>query len=462
MNIVEEKWPEIIEHLRVEHELSNVSFTTWIQPLKVYDVIDDTVFILVNMNASVEYIEKKYLLPLKVCIAEITGVEYEVRFISEDSSQLTELQSLAAEANLHKRTKSLAEKAGLNPKYTFDTFVVGGNNNFAHAASLAVAESPGEVYNPLFIYGGVGLGKTHLMHSIAHFILEKNPKKKVLYVTSETFTNELIDALKNGKTSGNESAIVKFREKYRNNDVLLIDDIQFIIGKESTQEEFFHTFNHLHTSGKQIIISSDKPPRDIETLEARLRTRFEWGLIADISAPNYETRMAILQKKIELDHLEKYNIPHDVLDYIATNIKTNIRELEGSLNKLIALYKLNSYQDPIDINLATRALKDIISSKNNRVVTPELILDIVADHFNISVADLKSNKRNAEIAIPRQIAMYFIRSMTDTSLKSIGVILGGKDHSTIKYGADKIAIEIKEDETLANTINIIKKKINPA
>lgn len=462
MNIVEEKWPEIIEHLRVEHELSNVSFTTWIQPLKVYDIIDDTVFILVNMNASVEYIEKKYLLPLKVCIAEITGVEYEVRFISEDSSQLTELQSLAAEANQHKRTKSLAEKAGLNPKYTFDTFVVGGNNNFAHAASLAVAESPGEVYNPLFIYGGVGLGKTHLMHSIAHFILEKNPKKKVLYVTSETFTNELIDALKNGKTSGNESAIVKFREKYRNNDVLLIDDIQFIIGKESTQEEFFHTFNHLHTSGKQIIISSDKPPRDIETLEARLRTRFEWGLIADISAPNYETRMAILQKKIELDHLEKYNIPHDVLDYIATNIKTNIRELEGSLNKLIALYKLNSYQDPIDINLATRALKDIISSKNNRVVTPELILDIVADHFNISVADLKSNKRNAEIAIPRQIAMYFIRSMTDTSLKSIGIILGGKDHSTIKYGADKIAIEIKEDETLANTINIIKKKINPA
>ena len=462
MNIVEEKWPEIIEHLRVEHELSNVSFTTWIQPLKVYDVIDDTVFILVNMNASVEYIEKKYLLPLKVCIAEITGVEYEVKFISEDSSQLTELQSLAAEANQHKRTKSLAEKAGLNPKYTFDTFVVGGNNNFAHAASLAVAESPGEVYNPLFIYGGVGLGKTHLMHSIAHFILEKNPKKKVLYVTSETFTNELIDALKNGKTSGNESAIVKFREKYRNNDVLLIDDIQFIIGKESTQEEFFHTFNHLHTSGKQIIISSDKPPRDIETLEARLRTRFEWGLIADISAPNYETRMAILQKKIELDHLEKYNIPHDVLDYIATNIKTNIRELEGSLNKLIALYKLNNYQDPIDINLATRALKDIISSKNNRVVTPELILDIVADHFNISVADLKSNTRNAEIAIPRQIAMYFIRSMTDTSLKSIGVILGGKDHSTIKYGADKIAIEIKEDETLANTINIIKKKINPA
>lgn len=462
MNIVEEKWPEIIEHLRIEHELSNVSFTTWIQPLKVYDVIENTVFILVNMNASVEYIEKKYLLPLKVCIAEITGTEFDVRFISEDSDKLSELKSLSAEANQRKRTRSLAEKAGLNPKYTFDTFVVGGNNNFAHAASLAVAESPGEVYNPLFIYGGVGLGKTHLMHSIAHFILEKNSKKKVLYVTSETFTNELIDALKTGKTSGNESAMTQFRNKYRNNDVLLIDDIQFIIGKESTQEEFFHTFNHLHTSGKQIIISSDKPPKDIETLEVRLRTRFEWGLIADISAPNYETRMAILQKKIELDHLEKYNIPHDVLDYIATNIKTNIRELEGSLNKLIALYKLNHYQDPIDITLATKALKDIISSKNNRVVTPELILDIVSDHFNVSVADLKSNKRNAEIAIPRQIAMYLMRGMTEISLKAIGAILGGKDHSTVKYGTDKIAAELQEDETLANTINIIKKKINPA
>ena len=461
MNIVQEKWEEIIEHLKVEHDLSNVSFTTWIRPLKVYDVIDDTVIILVNTNSSVEYIEKKYLLPLKVCIADITGEEYEIRFISEDDNVLEELQSKPSESMTKKRTKSAAEKAGLNPKYTFDTFVVGGNNNFAHAASLAVAESPGEVYNPLFLYGGVGLGKTHLMHSIAHFILDKNPKKKVLYVTSETFTNELIEALKMGKTSGNESAISKFRDKYRNNDVLLIDDIQFIIGKESTQEEFFHTFNHLHTSGKQIIISSDKPPKDIETLEARIRTRFEWGLIADISAPNYETRMAILQKKIELDQLEKYNIPKDVLKYIAENVKTNIRELEGSLNKLIALYKLN-HEGEIDIPLAAEALKDIISSENKREVTPELILDIVADHFGITVADLKSNKRNADIANPRQISMYLIRTMTESSLKAIGVVLGGKDHSTIKYGIEKIAAEEKEDETLSNTINIIRKKINPA
>ena len=461
MNIVQEKWPEIIEHLRIEHELSNVSFTTWIQPLKVYDVIDNTVFILVNMNASVEYIEKKYLLPLKVCIAEITGTEFEVMFISEDDDKLDEIQNMAIEASQKKKTKSAAEKAGLNPKYTFDTFVVGGNNNFAHAASLAVAESPGEVYNPLFLYGGVGLGKTHLMHSTAHFILDKNAKKKVLYVTSETFTNELIEALKNGRTAGNESAMSKFRDKYRNNDVLLIDDIQFIIGKESTQEEFFHTFNHLHTSGKQIIISSDKPPKDIETLEARLRTRFEWGLIADISAPDYETRMAILQKKIELDHLEKYNIPRDVLQYIAENIKTNIRELEGSLNKLIALYKLNN-NDVIDISLASEALRDIVSSQNNRKVTPELILDIVSDHFGISIADLKSNKRSADIANPRQIAMYLIRTMTEVPLKGIGIILGGKDHSTVKYGVEKITNEMKRNETLSNTINIIKKKINPA
>ena len=462
MNEVKEKWPEIIEHLRVEHELLNVSFNTWIKPLKVYDVIDDTAYILVNKDSSVEYIDKKYRLPLMVCIAEITGKEYEIQFVSEDDDKLNEIHNASIDNGQKKKTKSLAEKAGLNPKYTFDTFVVGGNNNFAHAASLAVAESPGEVYNPLFLYGGVGLGKTHLMHSIAHFILDKNPKKKVLYVTSETFTNELIDALRNGKTAGNESAMLNFRDKYRNIDVLLIDDIQFIIGKESTQEEFFHTFNHLHTLGKQIIISSDKPPKDIETLESRLCTRFEWGLIADISSPDYETRMAILQKKIELDHLEKYNIKNDVLDYIAANVKSNIRELEGSLNKLIALYKLNNNNNPIDIALAAEALKDIISSDNRREVTPELILDIVADHFGITVADLKSKKRDSEIAVPRQICMYLMRTMTDTALKGIGAVLGGKDHSTVKYGVEKIAKDIESDEMMANTINIIKKKINPA
>ena len=460
MNIVEEKWPQIIEHLRVEHDLTSVSFSTWIQPLKVYDVVDDTVFILVSIDASVEYIDKKYRLPLKVCIADVTGKEYEVVFISAEDNRMKEL-SKAAEAAYAKKNNSVFEKAGLNPKYTFDTFVVGSNNKFAHAASLAIAESPGQVYNPFFLYGGVGLGKTHLMHSIAHFVLEQNPNKKVLYVSSESFTNELIDALRNGRSSGNESPIQHFRDKYRNIDVLLVDDIQFIIGKESTQEEFFHTFNHLHTLGKQIIISSDKPPKDMETLEARLRTRFEWGLISDISSPDYETRMAILQKKIEVDNLQNYHIPSDVLDYIAQNIKSNIRELEGSLNKLVALYKLNNYEKPIDISLAAEALKDMISSEKVREITPEMILDIVSEHFNVSIEDLKSTKRNAEIAFPRQVAMYFMRTLTDAPLKTIGIVIGGKDHSTIKYGVEKIAEDRKTDEALSNTLNIIAKKINP-
>ena len=457
MNIVEQNWDQVLNKMKLEYCSSNISYTTWIAPLTVYEVKDNTVYILVKLKASLEHIQDKYLLPFKVCIAEVTGTEYEVEFVTDSPKVIKEKKESSVQKT---RVNAIYEKANLNPKYTFDTFVVGSNNNFAHAASLAVAESPGEIYNPLFLYGGVGLGKTHLMHSVAHYILEHDPSKKVLYVTSETFTNELIDALKVGK-NGNELAMTTFREKYRNNDVLLIDDIQFIIGKESTQEEFFHTFNHLHTSGKQIIISSDKPPKDIETLEARLRTRFEWGLIADISSPNYETRMAILQKKIELDHLEKYNIPNDVLEYIATNVKTNIRELEGSLNKLIALYKLNN-TGSIDIALAAEALKDIISSDNRREVTPELILDIVSEHFGVSIPDLKGNKRNAEIVFPRQIAMYLIRNMTETSLKAVGVILGGKDHSTIKHGIEKIENELKADETLSNTINIIKKKINPA
>lgn len=468
MDTIKEKWEEIIQKLKVEYFLSNISFETWIRPLEIYDIVDDTLYLSINFKASIEHIQNKYLLPLRVCIAEVTGNEYDIRFIPKDVPE-SELDMYRGNARpeqkeevkpKNKRSSHIAEQANLNPKYTFDTFVVGGNNNFAHAASLAVAESPGEVYNPLFLYGGVGLGKTHLMHSVAHYILEKDPSKKVLYVTSETFTNELIDAIRIGKT-GNELAMTAFRDKYRNNDVLLIDDVQFIIGKESTQEEFFHTFNHLHNAGKQIIISSDKPPKDIETLEARLRTRFEWGLIADISAPDYETRMAILYKKIELDQLERYNIPNEVIQYIATNIKTNIRELEGSLNKLIALYRINNNQKEIDIKLAAEALKDLISPDENRVVTPELIIDVVSEHFNISLQDLKSSKRNADITNARQIAMYLCRKMTDTPLKTIGLLLGGRDHSTVNHGVDKVSGDVENNETLRNTIDIIKKKINP-
>ena len=451
----------------IKGEMSEVSFNTWIKSCEPISISSNTIKISVPNVFTQDILEKRYKDLVINSIYSACSKQYNVEFLTESEIQEanSDKPTDSSEQN-HKDSMSITVSdemsSTLNPKYTFDSFVIGNSNRFAHAASLAVAESPAKAYNPLFIYGGVGLGKTHLMHSIAHFILDKNPKKKVLYVTSETFTNELIDALRNGKTAGNESAMLNFRDKYRNIDVLLIDDIQFIIGKESTQEEFFHTFNHLHTLGKQIIISSDKPPKDIETLESRLRTRFEWGLIADISSPDYETRMAILQKKIELDHLEKYNIKNDVLDYIAANVKSNIRELEGSLNKLIALYKLNNNNNPIDIALAAEALKDIISSDNRREVTPELILDIVADHFGITVADLKSKKRDSEIAVPRQICMYLMRTMTDTALKGIGAVLGGKDHSTVKYGVEKIAKDIESDEMMANTINIIKKKINPA
>ena len=458
MNVVKEKWDEIIHKLKIEYDILDVSFKTWIMPLEVCDVKEDVIFIKVPLKAYIDIITKKYLLSLKVCIAEVIGQEYEIQLVAAED--FIEESVLESSYNNKVNKNDIFEQANLNPKYTFDTFVVGKNNNFAHAASLAVAESPGEIYNPLFLYGGVGLGKTHLMHSIAHFILERDPSKKILYVTSETFTNELIDALKSGKTSGgNESAMTSFRDKYRNIDVLLVDDIQFIIGKESTQEEFFYTFNHLHGLGKHIIISSDKPPKDIETLEARLRTRFEWGLIADISSPDYETRMAILRKKEDLDGLQRYHIPNEVMQYIATNVKSNIRELEGSLTKLIALHKLKN--EDINITLAAEALKDIISPNESRQITPELIIDIVSEHYSISIQDLKSGKRNSNVAIPRQIAMYLCREMTDVPLKAIGSILGGRDHSTISHGIEKVADEIKTDEALSNTIDIIKKKINP-
>lgn len=451
MEQIIEKWEEILRTVKEEHELTDISFKTWLEPLKVFDVKDNTLYILVpDEQMGLNYITKKYTLPIKVAVAEIIGKDYEIEFVLPEQAKSMRTPKPMAFVN----TESI-DKSSLNPNYTFDTFVVGNNNKLAHAASLAVAESPGEVYNPLFLYGGVGLGKTHLMHSIAHFIQSNNPDVKILYVSSETFTNELIEAIRNG----NNTAMTKFREKYRNIDVLLIDDIQFIIGKESTQEEFFHTFNHLHVAGKQIIISSDKPPKDIETLEARLRTRFEWGLIADISSPDYETRMAILRKKEELDGLDRYHIPDDVMQYIANNVKSNIRELEGSLNKLIALANLEKKE--IDIPLAAEALKDIVSPDNNREITPELIIDVVSEHFNVPVAEIKGKKRNAEIVLPRQIVMYLCRCMTDTPLKAIGAILGGKDHASISHGVKKIEHDITTDEALNNTINIIKKKINP-
>ena len=439
--------------MKVEHELSDISFKTWLKPLELHSVSDHTVTILVpSEQMGIDYITKKYMFPIKVAIAEFTGKEYEIEFILPEQAQKAETKKMFSSFH-NAENEANAAKANLNPKYTFDTFVVGNNNKFAHAAALAVAESPGKMYNPLFIHGGAGLGKTHLMHSIAHFVLEQNPEKKVLYVTSEAFTNELIDSIRNG----NNTAMSKFREKYRSVDVLLIDDIQFIIGKESTQEEFFHTFNDLYENKKQIIISSDKPPKDIETLEARLRSRFEWGLIADISAPDFETRMAILHKKEETDG---YHIDNEIIEYIAMNIKSNIRELEGALNKLVALSNLENRE--ITVKLAEEALKDIVSPDEQRELTPSVIIEVVAEHFHLTAEDIRSNKRNSEIVYPRQIAMDLCSNLTDAGLKRIGAEMGNRDHSTVLHGSRKIASEIKKSDAVRETIEVLKKKLSPS
>ena len=447
-----EKWDEILLNIKKEHDITDVSYKTWLLPLKPYSVDKDILTILVPDDLFLNYVKKKYEFLLKFTIEEVTGFQCEIRFILKDSVREETTEKKLINNNATTVSQLAIQNANLNPRYTFDTFVVGKNNNLAHAASLAVAESPGEIYNPLFIYGGVGLGKTHLMHSVAHFVLKNNPNAKILYVTSEKFTNELIDAIRNK----NNVSTTEFREKYRNNDVLLIDDIQFIIGKESTQEEFFHTFNALYEAKKQIIISSDRPPREIETLEDRLRSRFEWGLTVDIQPPDYETRMAILRKKEEL---EGYNIDNEVIKYIASNVKSNIRELEGALTKIVALSKLNNRE--INIELAEEALKDLISPNAAREITPQLIINVVSEHFGINSLDIIGQKRSKELVFPRQIVMYLCGEMTTESLQNIGKALGGRDHTTIIHGTKKIATEIKNDENLKNTIDILKKKINP-
>ncbi|MCI9135190.1 MAG: chromosomal replication initiator protein DnaA [Lachnospiraceae bacterium] len=454
MDIIIEKWGEILEHVRKEHELTNVSFKTWLQPLVIHRIEEHVVKIIVPIDKAIDYITSKFQMPIFVAIAEFTGEEYEIVFITqEEANRLDQEAKPVSRSSSQKEVSSiLLEKSNIHPKFTFDTFVVGSNNKFAHAAALAVAETPGKVYNPLFLHGGVGLGKTHLMHSIANYILKENPNTKVLYVTSEYFTNELIETLRAGDRYG----MAQFREKYRNIDVLLIDDVQFLIGKESTQEEFFHTFNTLHNADKQIIISSDRPPKDIETLEERLRTRFECGLIADISSPDFETRMAILRKKEEL---EGHHIDDAIVTYIATNIKSNIRELEGAYNRLIALSTLE--KRPIDMALAEEAIKDIISPNQTREITPELILDIVSEHFHVSTADIRSKKRSADITYPRQIYMYLCRDMLGIPLKQIGEILDGRDHTTIMHGQEKIAEEIQKNDSTRQLIDTIKKKIDP-
>ncbi len=450
MENIRDKWETIKETVRKEYDLSEISYTTWIAPLKFYKIENDTVIVSIPSDQShaLKYISGKYKSYFQVTITEMMNHNYDVSFILEKDQEGEETSSETKDPNYLINY----ENSNLNPKYKFDTFVVGSSNKFAHSASLAVAESPGVTYNPLYLYGGAGLGKTHLMHSIGHFILEQNPNMKILYVTSEQFTNEVIESIR----SGNAAAMTNLREKYRTVDVLLIDDIQFIIGKESTQEEFFHTFNVLHSARKQIILSSDKPPKDMETLEERFRSRFEWGLIADIQAPNYETKMAILRKNAET--FDK-DISDDILDYIATNIKSNIRELEGALNKIIAFIILNKI-DELTMEAAEEALKDIIYPEKAKTITPTLILETVAEHYNVSPSDITSKKRNGELIQPRHVVMYLCRNLIDIPFANIAKLLNKKDHTTIIHGVNKITEEIVDDMELRNKIEVIKKKLN--
>lgn len=443
LETIKEKWPEILDYMKKEFSISDISFNTWLLPMEVVSLEENTIFVHVpEESLGLQYIKKKYYHPLKVAIAEVLGTSYEVKFIISDSPK--------KDYTVKNASPSVFEKANLNPKYTFSSFVVGENSNLAHAAALAVAESPAEIYNPLYIYGGTGLGKTHLMQSIAHFILSRDPSKAVLYVTSETFTNEIIDAIRNE----NSGSISRFREKYRNIDVLLIDDIQFIGGKDSTQNEFFHTFNTLYENKKQIVISSDKPPKELDRVEERLCSRFLWGLTVDIQSPSYETRVAILKKKLEQE--PGVEVPEEVIEYIASNVSSNIRELEGALTKVIAYSKLSSSK--IDVPFAETVLKDMISDTSQKI-TPDLIIKVVAEYFFVPISDLLSSKRSQEIVYPRQIVMYLCRTLTDVSLGVIGKKLGNRDHTTVLHGYEKIQRLIDTDPSVKKDVEELKKKL---
>ena len=435
-----ELWQKSMEILR--QEIAPVSFETWIVPIKPIAVSNSTVILKIDDSFIKNTVETKYYNLIENTIKHLMGSNYKIA-ITETENINTEEK---AQSNKPEKQKSEFE-SNLNPKYVFSTFVVGNSNRLAHAAALAVAESPATAYNPFFLYGGVGLGKTHLMHSIAHYILENNPNAKVLYVSCEKFTNELINSIRDDKNE-------EFRRKYRNIDVLLIDDIQFISQKERTQEEFFHTFNALYDAHKQIIISSDRPPKEIKTLEERLRSRFEWGLIADINPPDYETRIAILKKKAENDNIV---VNDEVYEYIAKNIVSNIRELEGALTRVVAYSQLT--QEKISKSLAENALKDIFSDQAAIEVTPDRIQEVVAAYYNIRPEDITGSKRSSNIAYPRQIAMYLTRRMLDISLPKIGESFGGRDHTTVIHAINKIDDNLKKDKNLQSVIFELENRI---
>ena len=472
-------WEQIIE--RVEPELSKLSCDTWLKPVKPLSLSDAKFELGTPKGFMKEWIDSRYIPVLERAAQELLGRTIAISIVNLDIENEPAAESAVAAVPAPKakekkqkkeaapstiQTSLLSEDAqapskepkqavfpaiddsfSLNPKYVFETFVTGNSNRFAHAAALAVAESPAQVYNPFFMYGGVGLGKTHLMHAIGHRILKNHPNLRVLYISSEKFTNELINSIRDGNPES-------FRQKYRNIDVLLVDDIQFLSKKEHTQEEFFHTFNTLHEANKQIIISSDRPPREIQTLEDRLRSRFEWGLITDIQAPDLETRIAILRKKALLENL---NVPNDVMVYIASRIDNNIRELEGALIRVVAFASLNN--QVITNELATEALKDVFPTGKTKEITLELIQEIVSSYFKIKVEDILAKKRTRNLAFPRQIAMYLCRELTDISLPRIGEMFGGRDHTTVIHAHDKISRERNEDMKLNTTIKELIKRI---
>lgn len=440
---VYELWEKVLHIL--EKKLNRHSFENWLKPLKPLGCHDNTIIIEAPSHYSREWLTDRYTPLIKDVLKDISQQDLAVQFLL--SNEVNSFQENISKKTFSKKTSEEFSLINLNPKYTFDTFVVGNSNRFAHAACFAVAESPAKSYNPLFIYGGVGLGKTHLMHAIGHFILGYNSNKKVTYVTSEKFTNDLINSIRDDKT-------IEFRNNYRNNDVLLVDDIQFLAGKERTQEEFFHTFNTLHESNKQLIISSDRPPKDIPTLEDRLRSRFEWGLITDIQPPDLETRIAILRKKAQLENL---HVPDDTIEYIALKIQSNIRELEGALNRVIAYTTL--YGNEITPEMTAKALKDIHSQIKPKTITIDLIQKTVSEYYNVRIEEFKAKKRTRSVVFPRQIAMYLSRELTDLSLPQIGEAFGGRDHTTVIHAYEKINNELVNDYSFQEIINKIIKQI---
>jgi len=440
-------WNEAL--LEIEKKISKPSFETWLKSTKAHSLKGNTLVIVAPNEFARDWLDSRYANLIAETIYEITGEEFKIKFIipqNQNEEEFSIKPSVKKQRKMDDEQPELPQSM-LNPKYTFDTFVIGSGNRFAHAASLAVAEAPAKAYNPLFIYGGVGLGKTHLMHAIGHYVLEHNPSAKVVYLSSEKFTNEFINSIRDNKA-------VDFRNKYRNVDVLLIDDIQFLAGKEQTQEEFFHTFNTLHEESKQIVISSDRPPKEIPTLEDRLRSRFEWGLITDITPPDLETRIAILRKKAKA---EGFDIPNEVMLYIANQIDSNIRELEGALIRVVAYSSLINKE--INADLAAEALKDIIPSSKPKVITIQDIQRVVGQHFNVKLEDFKAKKRTKSVAFPRQIAMYLSRELTDYSLPKIGEEFGGRDHTTVIHAHEKISTLLQSDIQLQKHLKEIEEKL---